>query len=79
MRRFLFENFSSAHVRRKPWRAVNQLGAYLMRDSGPWLHQFVTRPARSRSNQLLIQITRGRDPDTVRRWPDYRRPHVWQW
>jgi len=79
LRRFLWNNFTSDHVRLKPWRARNQLGAYLMRDPGPWLHQFVTRPARARSNQLLRAIERGRDPDGISGWPDYRKPHVYFW
>lgn len=77
--RFLWNNFTSDHVRRKPWRALNQIGAYLHRDPGSWLHIYVTRPARARSNRLLHQIERGFDPECLPGWPDYRKPHVYFW
>jgi len=79
LRRFLWNNFTSDFVWRKPWRAENRLGQYLMRDPGRWLHQYVTRPARARSNGLLHQVERGLDPDQIADWPDYRRPHVYFW
>jgi hypothetical protein len=79
LRRFLWDSFSSEYVHYKPWRARNQLGAYLMRDPGHWIHQYVTRPARARSNARLRAIERGRDPDGIADWPDYRRPHIYYW
>lgn len=77
-RRFLWDTFTSDYVHAKPWRALNQIGAYLMRDPGYWLHEFVTRPARARSNHLLHDIERGIDPEGIV-WPDYRRPHIYFW
>lgn len=78
VRRFLWDYFSHPFVRERPWRAENQLGAYLMNEPGWWVREFVTRPARVRSNALLNRARRGADMDGTL-WPDYRRPHVYYW
>jgi hypothetical protein len=78
-RRFLWESFTSDHVRLKPWRALNQMGAYLMRDPGSWKHARSIVPSRIDSNRLLHLIEQGLDPDVVRRWPDYHKPYSYYW
>jgi len=44
-----------------------------------WQKAYNLQPSRIRQNRLLRAIVRGIDPDSVRRWPDYRKPHVYYW
>jgi hypothetical protein len=44
-----------------------------------WQYDFNIRPSRARQNQLLRSIARGIEPDGIRRWPDYRKPHIYYW
>lgn len=63
---------------RKPWRARNQLGRYLMHTPGHWIRDMMTRPARARAKQLLRLAERGGDVERDL-WPDYRKPHIYYW
>jgi hypothetical protein len=65
------------HAPEKPW----QHSPRITMNGEPKWHQKLhnLRPSRVRSNRLLRDIERGVDPDLIRRWPDYRRPHIYYW
>lgn len=63
--------------RRKPWQDVPRLT--MNGEPKSWQYDHNIRPSRIRQNQLLRAIERGLDPDLVRRWPDYRKPHIYFW
>ncbi len=67
---------SDSHAMRKPWRAINRMGRYLMNDPAWHHHLHVIEPARIRSNALLHELQQGADPQMIL-WPDYRRAHIW--
>ncbi len=60
----------------KPWRIdiVNYA-----KSPGWWRRLMITRPGRKEANALLRLVSRGMDADVVRRWPDYRKPHIYYW
>jgi len=62
---------------RKPWQQVSR--CTMNGEPKHWQQEFNLRPSRVRQNQLLRHIERGIDPDVIRRWPDYRRPHIYYW
>jgi hypothetical protein len=64
-------------ARRRPWQQVSR--CTMNGEPKAWQYDFNIRPSRVRQNQLLRGIERGIDPDLVRRWPDYRKPHVYYW
>lgn len=59
----------------KPWRRPHRT---MMNEPGWWVHEFMIRPMRIRSNQQLRLIEKGRDPDEFQ-WPDGKKPHVYYW
>lgn len=61
----------------KPWQLPYR--ATMGGEPKHWQKQFNLQPSRIRQNQLLRAIERGVDPDSVRRWPDYRKPHFYYW
>lgn len=61
----------------RPWQLVPR--CTMNGEPKHWQKQFNLRPSRIRQNQLLRDIQRGVDPDVVRRWPDYRKPHIYYW
>lgn len=63
--------------RRKPWQQVSR--CTMNGEPKAWQYDFNIRPSRIRQNQLLRGIERGLDPDVIRRWPDYRKPHIYFW
>lgn len=62
---------------RKPWQQVSR--CTMNGEPKHWQQAFNLRPSRIRQNQLLRHIERGRDPDVIPRWPDYRKPHIYYW
>lgn len=62
---------------RKPWQQVCR--CTMNGEPKHWQKVFNLQPSRIRQNQILRDMERGIDPDTVRRWPDYRRPHIYYW
>jgi len=61
----------------KPWQLPHR--ATMRSEPKHWRKQFNLQPSRIRQNQLLRSIERGVDPDAIRRWPDYRKPHIYYW
>ncbi len=57
------------------WKDYSRL---CMNEPGWWIREFMTRPARIRSNQQLKLIENGRDPDQFQ-WPDGKKPHIYYW
>lgn len=43
-----------------------------------WDRQFHTRPRRRMTQQLLVQVSRGRDADEIA-WPLDKKPHTYYW
>lgn len=63
---------------RRPWQAVCR--STMSGEPKHWQQQTNLRPSRIRQNQALRLVTRGMDADVaIRRWPDYRKPHIYYW
>lgn len=65
-------------IPRKPWQAVSRIT--MNGEPKHWQQEFNVRPSRIRQNQALRLVLRGVDADlAIRRWPDYRKPHIYYW
>jgi hypothetical protein len=60
---------------KKPWKDYPRL---IMLEPSWWVREFMTRPARIRSNMMCHFVEMGRDPDSML-WPDSRKPHLYYW
>lgn len=65
-----------ADYRRQPWQQISR--CTMNGEPKLWQRDFNIRPSRIRQNQMLRGVERGLDPD-LKRWPDYRRPHLYYW
>ena len=61
----------------KPWQAVHR--SSMGGEPKWWQKEQNLQPSRIRQNRLLRAVERGVNPDTISRWPDYRKPHIYYW
>jgi hypothetical protein len=63
----------------RPWECLNHYHHWVWSTPSSWTNQFMTRPARAKTQALLRQVEREViDPDGIN-WPDYHRPHIYFW